>query len=64
MDILDKTLEEFVELFQGSQSYFGASQPLGHKRDRDGKQEFRHWIEPEPMTREHWLEHLKGEKIY
>ena len=64
MDILDKTLEEFVELFQGSQSYFGASQPLGHKRDRDGKQEFRHWIEPEPMTREHWLEHLKGEKHY
>ena len=42
MDILDKTLGEFVELFQGSSTYFGASTPLGHKRDRDGQQEFRH----------------------
>jgi len=64
MEILDKTLEEFVQLFQGSSTYFGASQPLGQKRDRDGKQEFKHWIEPEPMTREHWLQHLKGEKYY
>ena len=64
MEILDKTLGEFVELFQGSSTYFGASTPLGHKRDRDGKQEFRHWVEPEPMTKEHWLQHLKGEKYY
>ena len=40
MDVLDKTLGDFVELFQGSSTYFGASTPLGHKRDRDGKQEF------------------------
>ena len=64
MDLLDKTLGEFVELFQGSSTYFGASTPLGHKRDRDGKQEFRHWVEPEPMTKEHWIQHLKGEKYY
>jgi hypothetical protein len=29
MDILDNTLEEFIELFQGSTTYFGASKPLG-----------------------------------
>jgi len=46
MALLDNTLEEFIELFQGSSTYFGASEPLGHKRDRDGKQEFRHWVEP------------------
>ena len=40
MQILDKTLEEFVELFQGSLTYFGASKPLGQTRSRDGKQEF------------------------
>jgi len=64
MDILDKTLGEFIQLFQGSSTYFGASVPLGQKRDRDGKQEFKHWIEPKPMTKEHWLQHLKGEKYY
>ena len=64
MDILDNTLEEFVELFQGSATYFGASKPLGQTRSRDGKQEFKHWVEPRPMTREDWLEHLKGEKYY
>jgi hypothetical protein len=64
MEILDKTLGEFVELFQGSSTYFGASEPLGQKRDRDGKQEFRHWVEPKPMTKEHWLQHLTGEKYY
>ena len=61
MDVLDKTLGEFVELFQGSSTYFGASTPLGHKRDRDGKQEFRHWVEPKPMTKDDWLQHLKGD---
>ena len=55
MQILDKTLEEFVELFQGSLTYFGASKPLGQTRSRDGKQEFKHWVEPKPMTRENWL---------
>ncbi len=64
MEILDNTLEEFVELFQGSATYFGASKPLGQTRSRDGKQEFKHWVEPRPMTREDWLEHLKGEKYY
>ena len=32
MEILDNTLEEFVELFQGSTTYFGASKPLGQTR--------------------------------
>ena len=64
MQILDNTLEEFVELFQGSTTYFGASKPLGQTRGRDGKQEFKHWVEPKPMTREHWLQHLKGEAYY
>jgi len=64
MDVLDNTLEEFVELFQGSITYFGASKPLGQTRGRDGKQEFKHWVEPKPMTKEDWLQHLKGEKYY
>ena len=64
MDVLDNTLEEFIELFQGSITYFGASKPLGQTRGRDGKQEFKHWVEPRPMTKEDWLQHLKGEKYY
>ena len=64
MDLLDNNLEEFVELFQGSSTYFGASKPLGQTRSRDGKQEFKHWVEPRPITREDWLQHLKGEAYY
>jgi len=39
MSLLDKTLEEFVQLFQGSSTYFGASQPIGSKKP-NGKNEF------------------------
>ena len=63
MDILDKTLEEFIELFQGSTTYFGVSKPTGKKNSK-GKAEFKHWLEPSPMTKDHWLKHLKGEAYY
>ena len=32
MDLLDNTLGEFVELFQGSTTYFGVSKPTGKKK--------------------------------
>jgi|TARA_R100000963_G_C4645137_1_gene109297 hypothetical protein len=63
MDILDNTLEEFVELFQGSTTYFGVSKPTGKKNSK-GKSEFKHWLEPHPMTKDHWKQHLKGEAYY
>ena len=63
MQILDKTLEEFIELFQGSNTYFGVSKPTGKKNSK-GKAEFKHWLEPSPMTKEHWMQHLKGEAYY
>ena len=63
MSLLDKTLEEFVQLFQGSSTYFGASQPIGSKKP-NGKNEFKHWVEPKPMTLDHWKQHLKGEAYY
>ena len=31
MDVSNKTLEEFIELFQGSNTYFGVSKPTGKK---------------------------------
>tara|TARA_B100000424_G_C22922128_1_gene490628 strand:- start:17 stop:1588 length:1572 start_codon:yes stop_codon:yes gene_type:complete len=63
MVLLDKTLEEFIELFQGSNTYFGVSKPTG-KRNSKGKAEFKHWLEPSPMTKDHWKQHLIGEAYY
>ena len=63
MDLLDKTLGEFIELFQGSNTYFGVSKPTGKKNSK-GKAEFKHWLEPSPMTKDHWKQHLKGEAYY
>ena len=63
MVILDKTLEEFVELFQGSNTYFGVSKPTGKKNSK-GKAEYKHWLEPQPMTLDHWKQHLTGESYY
>ena len=63
MDLLDKTLEEFIELFQGSNTYFGVSKPTGKKNSK-GKAEFKHWLEPSSMTTDHWKQHLKGEAYY
>ena len=63
MDLLDNTLEEFIELFQGSTTYFGVSKPTGKKNSK-GKAEFKHWVEPSPMTKDHWVQHLKGEAYY
>ena len=34
MDLLDNTLGEFVELFQGSSTYFGCSAPTGNKNSK------------------------------
>ena len=63
MDLDNNTLEEFIELFQGSTSYFGVSKPTGKKNSK-GKAEFKHWLEPKPMTKDHWVEHLKGDSYY
>ena len=63
MDLLDNTLGEFIELFQGSTTYFGVSKPTGKKNSK-GKAEFKHWVEPSPMTKDHWVQHLKGESYY
>ena len=63
MVILDKTLEEFKELFQGSNTYFGVSKPTGKKNSK-GKAEYKHWLEPQPMTLDHWKQHLTGESYY
>ena len=63
MDLLDNTLGEFIELFQGSTTYFGVSKPTGKKNSK-GKAEFKHWVEPSPMTKDHWVQHLKGEAYY
>ena len=57
MDVSNKTLEEFIELFQGSSTYFGVSKPTGKKNSK-GKAEFKHWLEPSPMTKQHWIDHL------
>ena len=63
MDVSNKTLEEFIELFQGSSTYFGVSKPTGKKNSK-GKAEFKHWLEPSPMTKQHWIDHLKGDSYY
>ena len=63
MDLVDNLLEEFIELFQGSNSYFGVSKPTGKKNSK-GKAEYKHWLEPSPMTKDHWRQHLKGEAYY
>ena len=43
MSIENKTLEECIELFQGSDTYYGVSKPTGKKNSK-GKAEFRHWL--------------------
>ena len=63
MSIENKTLEEFIELFQGSDTYYGVSKPTGKKNSK-GKSEFRHWLEPKPITKENWLQHLKGDAYF
>ena len=63
MDVSNKTLEEFIELFQGSSTYFGVSKPTGKKNSK-GKAEFKHWLEPSPMNKQHWIDHLKGDSYY
>ena len=63
MSIENKTLEEFIELFQGSDTYYGVSKPTGKKNSK-GKAEFRHWLEPKPITRDNWLQHLKGDAYF
>ena len=53
-----KSLEQFKKLFQGSDTYHGQSKKLGKKRS-DGKDEWRSWINPIPMTDKNWLDHLR-----
>ncbi len=57
------TLEQFKKLFQGSHTYHGQSKPLG-KKNAKGKEEYKSWINPIPITNENWLDHLKGKAMY
>tara|TARA_R100001126_G_scaffold20428_1_gene10086 strand:+ start:446 stop:2017 length:1572 start_codon:yes stop_codon:yes gene_type:complete len=54
-----ETLEQFKKLFQGTDSYFGKSKPLGQKNSR-GKEEYKHWTEKVSITDKDWLDHLEG----
>jgi len=58
-----KSLEQFKKLFQGSDTYHGQSKKLGKKRS-DGKDEWRSWINPIPMTDQNWLDHLEGKDSF
>ena len=57
------SLEQFKKLFQGSDTYHGQSKKLGKKRS-DGKDEWRSWINPNPMTDQNWLDHLEGKDSF
>ena len=59
----NKSLEQFKKLFQGSDTYHGQSKKLGKKR-ADGKDEWRSWINPIPMTDKNWLDHLEGKDSF
>ena len=52
-----ETLEQFKKLFQGTDSYYGKSKPLGQKNSR-GKEEYKHWTEKTNITDKEWLDHL------
>ena len=58
-----KSLEQFKKLFQGSDTYHGQSKKLGKQRS-DGKDEWRSWINPIPMTDQNWLDHLDGKDSF
>ena len=58
-----KNLEQFKKLFQGSDTYHGQSKKLGKQRS-DGKDEWRSWINPTPMTDQNWLDHLEGKDSF
>ena len=48
-----ETLEQFKKLFQGTDSYYGKSKPLGQKNSR-GKEEYKHWTEKTNITDKEW----------
>jgi len=43
------TLEQFIELFQGSDTYYGESKPTGQRKS-NGKAEYKSWINQRPIT--------------
>ena len=53
------TLEQFMELFQGSQTYYGESKPTGQKK-ANGKAEYKSWINQRAITQQDWMEHING----
>ena len=59
----NKSLGQFKKLFQGSDTYHGQSKKLGKQRS-DGKDEWRSWINPIPMTDQNWLDHLEGKDSF
>ena len=53
------TLEQFIELFQGSDTYFGESKPTGLRKD-NGKEEYKSWINKLPIEKKDFEEHING----
>jgi hypothetical protein len=54
-----KDLEQFKTLFQGSKTYYGQSKPTGTKK-LTGKEEYKSWTIPVPVTDKDWINHLEG----
>jgi len=57
---LQHLAEKFYNLFQGNQSLYGRSELTGEV-DNKGKHIARSWTIKEPITRELWEQHLKGQ---
>jgi hypothetical protein len=55
------SLEQFQKLFQGSDTYYGESKPKGTKRP-DGKDEYKSWINQNPIQDSDWSDHVNGSR--
>jgi len=53
------TLEQFMELFQGSTTYYGESKAT-EKTKPNGKREYDSWINKKPVTIEDFRAHING----
>ena len=55
------TLEQFMQLFQGSNTYYGESAPTGKKK-ANGKEEYKSWINKSEITISDWEAHVNGSR--
>ena len=61
MDQEQTTLEQFIELFQGSETYFGESKPTGQKKE-NGKEEYKSWIQKHSVETQDFQDHINGSR--